>query len=105
MEWQATDQFGNLYVGESSATSFGELQQDLASLVEEVLARGGENCRLTVDMAYQEVSGPAPEAVSHVLRVPWFAAGDAETVLAGVREAVAAACARGGWPTLPVDLA
>ncbi|MCW5937631.1 MAG: hypothetical protein KIT11_10040 [Fimbriimonadaceae bacterium] len=73
MEWQATDQFGNLYVAESDAQSLEELRPHIASLVNEVRERAGDSFRITLDMGYQELNGPDPDNVSHVLRVPWFA--------------------------------
>lgn len=105
VEWQATDQFGTLYVGESDAADLDGLRADLASLLTEVRDRGGADCRLTVDLAYQEVSGPDPESVSHILRVPWFAGADPGGVLESVRAHVNAICEAEGWPVVPVGLA
>lgn len=105
MEWQATDQFGNLYVGESDATSVEALRPALASLVEEVRERAGDGFRVTVDFGYREVCGPDPENVTHVLRVPWLGEAPRPETLAEIAEAVAEACAALGVSGVTVESA
>lgn len=73
MEWEATDQFGNLYIGESNAKSVEELSHHLRMLIAEVLERTGGEFTLTLDYECSEITGPFPENVSHILRVPWIA--------------------------------
>ena len=92
MEWQATDQFGNLYVGVSEASSFEELRSDLASLVEQLQARSSEQVVITIDMEYQEINGPDPEKVSHVLQVAWLQSQSGEDI----RELVASELSESG---------
>jgi hypothetical protein len=72
MQWQATDQFGNLFVAQSEATDFEALKPELASLVEELASRNGEGFRVTFDFEYGEINGPHPEQVSHVIRSEWL---------------------------------
>jgi len=91
MQWQATDQFGNLYVGESEAKTFDELKPDLASLVEELLARTPDPVRISVDLDYCEVNGPDPNQVSHVLRVPALASFHTDESPAAILESFSAA--------------
>lgn len=73
VQWEATDQFGNLYVGMSSATSFAQLSghvQDLAEKLKERFPDGP--IVITIDFEYGEINGPDPEGVSHVLQTPWI---------------------------------
>lgn len=96
MEWQATDQFGNLYVGESSATSLDELRPQIASMISEVRLRAGESFRVCVDFDYKEIMAPDPENVTHVLRVPWLASQSPETFVGELATIVAEICAADG---------
>lgn len=72
MDWQATDQFGNLNIAQSSAESFESLRPDLTSIINELIERAGQQFQLTIDFDFQEVNGPDPESVSHILRIPWL---------------------------------
>ena len=72
VEWEATDQFGNLYVAASEARSPEELKEDLSSLIGEALLRASGRAEFAVDAAYGEVSAPSGSQVSHVLSVPWL---------------------------------
>ena len=96
MEWQATDQFGNLYVGDSEAHCLEELRTDLAMLVNEVRVRAGDSFQITIDFDYKEISGPEPERVTHILRVPWIATQLPDEILAGVTTIVTEICAING---------
>ena len=73
MEWEATDNFGNLNVGVSEASSLEELRGDLENLVEELHHRHPDGGQITVDFEYGEVNGPNPDEVSHVMQVAWLA--------------------------------
>jgi len=73
IEWEATDNFGNLMVARSEAESLAELKEDLLSLIEEALHRTPAGARFAVDSAYGEISAPSGSSVSHVLQVPWLA--------------------------------
>jgi hypothetical protein len=77
--WESTDQFGNMFIGVSSAVSVDELSGDLRSLVDELIQRGSEG-KVTVDFDFGEINGPDPEAVSHVLQCPWLGECDGDTV-------------------------
>lgn len=70
MQWSATDQFGNLYIGESDATDLEQLRPHLASLLEELKERASGPVVISIDMDYTEISGPTPDHVSHILRAP-----------------------------------
>lgn len=102
MEWQATDQFGNLFVGESDAQSWEELRPHVRMLVEELRARAGEGFAVTVDFSYGEVNGPSPDQVSHIVQAPWLAGVDPATGLAELEALVAEACAEVGIQPVPV---
>lgn len=72
MQWEATDQFGNLYVGASKSEDVGGLEDELRSMLTELRERGAETVTLTCDFEYGEINGPDPDQVSHILQVPWF---------------------------------
>jgi len=79
MQWEATDQFGNLWVGVSDAVSIHELRPHLASLVEQLALRTeGKPFRITIDREYGEINGPDPDGVSHVIRCGWVEGLEAE---------------------------
>jgi len=85
MQWEATDQFGNLYVGASQSTDALGLTEELRSMLTEIRERGAESAILTCDFEYCEISGPDPEQVSHILQVPWFAECEHDETIALVR--------------------
>jgi len=79
MEWQATDQFGNLYIATSDAQSVEELAPYLESLVDELMYRVGTTFGVTVDAPYGEIAGPHPSRVTHMLKVDWLSsAGESD---------------------------
>lgn len=81
MQWEGTDQFGNLFIGVSDATSIDELRPHLASLVEQLKIRTeGRPMTITVDTEYGEINGPDPNGVSHVIRCGWVEGLPAEYV-------------------------
>ncbi len=96
MEWQATDQFGNLYIAESGAKSFEELRPHIDMLVDALRERAGESFQVTLDMDYKEICGPHPENVSYLVRVPWLAGQDSVVVTERVRQLVVDACNQRG---------
>lgn len=83
--WESTDQFGNMFIGVSSAQSMDELREDIRSLVEELSQRGNEG-QVTVDFGYGEINGPNPEAVSHVLQVAWLEECDQDQIYKEIGE-------------------
>jgi len=105
MEWQATDQFGNLYVYESEAKTLDDLRPELASMVEELCARTPGPIRITIDIDYAELNGPDPEQVSHVLRVPNLASFHSDDSPQNIREGIAAVVAEKGIDRIVVELA
>ncbi len=104
MDWQATDQFGNLFVAESGAQSLDELRPHLASLLSEARERAGDEFQVTVDLAYQEVNAPDPESVSHVLRVPWLAGQPRETLGPALADALSELCAAHSLPGVTIKV-
>lgn len=88
MEWEATDNFGNLNVAVSEASSLEELRGDLESLVEELHHRHPDGGKISVDFSYGEVNGPDPEEVSYVMQVAWLMGreGDFEAICEVVGE-------------------
>lgn len=98
MQWDATDQFGNLFVAVSDADSLESLEPHVASLMEELRERWGEGFRVTIDCAFAAMSGPDPDQVSHSLRVPWLEAQDETTVVPKLEAMISSICARQGWP-------
>ena len=76
MQWQATDQFGNLYIGVSDSMTVDDLSTELASMIDELASRNPGPITLTVDQEYGEINGPDPNQVSHVLRAEWLTKGD-----------------------------
>jgi hypothetical protein len=109
MQWSATDQFGNLNTADSDATTVAELAPHLASLLEELRARAGDQIQITVDLDYSEIAGPAPDHVSHILRAPnlscFHSDQSPEEVRSEIAEAVEAICAQQGQTAIPVGLA
>jgi len=96
MEWQATDQFGNLFIGESDAQSFEDLKPHVSMLVDELKERAAGPFRVHFDYAYRELCGPDPERVSHVLRVPWLATVPKDDAVAEIGRVVAEVCSGSG---------
>lgn len=105
MDWQATDQFGNLYIGESSATSIDDLVPDLKSLVSELIERNGTKFQLTIDFEYQEVNGPHPENVTHIMRIPWLSTMEKEAACTSLADALKTICATKSLTEVEVCLA
>ncbi len=91
MNWEATDQFGNLYVGVSEAESTDDLRPHLASLIEELCQRTPGPIQVTIDMSYAEINGPDPEQVAYVLQVPWLS-GQGPDVVEQIKAALAEIC-------------
>jgi hypothetical protein len=85
MEFSATDNFGNLLVGESSSTTLDQLRSDLELMCESLLGRHDGEIALSIDVSFNEISGPNGDQVSHRMIVPWFesrvSAGESEDVI------------------------
>lgn len=78
IDWEATDNFGNLMVAKSDARSLEELREDLISLIDEALHRTPQGAIFAVDAAYGEVAAPSGNAVTHILQAPWLSQRVAE---------------------------
>lgn len=78
LEWEATDNFGNLMVAKSEAETLDDLKEDLRSLVEEALHRTPSGAAFAVDVAYGEIAAPDGNAVTHILQIPLLAKLKAE---------------------------
>ncbi|MEI7576461.1 MAG: hypothetical protein WCK51_06175 [Armatimonadota bacterium] len=101
MNWESTDNFGNLSVATSSASSLEELRTELESMIDVVFARTPEGVVFSVDKSYQEIAAPSDQQVTHVLTVPLLATLSAEDVQATLREVLAKmgreAAVQGTW--------
>ena len=72
MVWESTDQFGNLCVAVSEASSIAALQPELESMVEEVFLRNEGAVTFSIDPSYGEISAPDGNQVTHILSVSLF---------------------------------
>jgi hypothetical protein len=72
VHWEATDQFGNMFIGATEATSSEALVEDLVDMIQEVKARHSGPCTFSIDVSYGEISAPKADPVSHVLNVSWI---------------------------------
>ncbi len=78
LQWENTDQFGNLKVATSTATTLDNVKSDLEDLVRAVFEQHGREVTFSVDVPYAEISAPRSDQVSHVLNLPFvsvFVAG------------------------------
>ena len=71
-------------------------------LVTEVRERVGDQFQITVDFDYSEISGPEPDRVTHVLRVPWLGTVDKEAVSVQLSDAVNVLCSELGLTRVTV---
>jgi hypothetical protein len=73
LNWETTDQFGNLVVANSSASSSDQLREDLENLCTRVFDRHwGEIITFSIDFEYGEISAPRGDQVSHMVQMPWL---------------------------------
>lgn len=80
LQWENTDQFGNLKVATSDATGLDDIEPDLRDLARAVFEDHGEEVFFSIDVAYAEVSAPRGDQVSYVLNIPFVT----ELIAAGV---------------------
>ncbi len=81
LQWENTDQFGNLKVATSEATTLDNVKPDLEELVRAVFEQHGREVTFSIDVPYSEISAPRGDQVSHVLNLPFvsvFVAGGME---------------------------
>lgn len=71
LQWENTDQFGNLKAATSSASGLDNVEDDLKDLVRAVFDQHGEDVKFSVDVAYAEISAPRGDQVSHILNLPF----------------------------------
>ena len=71
LQWENTDQFGNLKVATSSATGLEDVESDLRDMARAVFEQHGEDAMFSVDVSYAEVSAPKGDQVSHLLNLPF----------------------------------
>jgi hypothetical protein len=90
VDWEATDQFGNLYVGHSYAQVLSDLGPELEDMIDKLRDRSNGPIVLTIDMDYGQINGPLPDQVSHVLNVPLLAtlADSTGDIVAAIRDLV-----------------
>ena len=104
MQWEATDQYGNLWVANSDAVCIEELRPHLASLIEQLVQRTeGKPFRVTIDREYGEINGPDPDGVSHVIRCPWVEGLPAE-LAQDICDALEEICAEKGLSGISIEL-
>ena len=78
LKWENTDQFGNLKVATSMATSLENVKPELEDMVNSVFEQHGRDVTFSVDVPYAEISAPRGDQVSHILNLPFvsvFVAG------------------------------
>lgn len=80
MKWEATDQFGNLYVGVSASSDAETLEPEIDDLLAKLRERCGEQFTVTVDGDYGEINGPDPDSVAYVLQVSWLSTDSSASV-------------------------
>jgi hypothetical protein len=71
LQWENTDQFGNLKVATSSATGLDDVEHDLRDMARAVFEQHGEDVTFSVDVNYAEISAPRGDQVSHLLNIPF----------------------------------
>lgn len=89
MHWESTDNFGNLSIATSSATTLEDLRVELESMIDVVFARTPEGVAFSVDKSYQEIAAPSDQQVTHVLTVPLLGSVSTEDVQATLRDVLA----------------
>jgi hypothetical protein len=72
MQWESTDNFGNLMVATSEATTPDGLAHDLQLLIDALLDRHEGEVAISVDVPYGEVAGPSGNQVSHIVNCSAF---------------------------------
>lgn len=89
LTWENTDQFGNLKVACSGASSVDTLNADLESLVEAVFAQHSSGVTFSVDASYGEIAAPNGDQVSHVLSLPFLSSvADKSAASAEIQQAL-----------------
>ncbi|MEI7984896.1 MAG: hypothetical protein WCI55_04645 [Armatimonadota bacterium] len=73
LQWENTDQFGNLKVATSSATGLEDVESDLRDMARAVFEDHGEEVMFSIDVNYAEISAPRGDQVSYVLNIPFVA--------------------------------
>lgn len=73
LQWQNTDQFGNLKVAVATGTSLEDIFEDLDGLAEAVFTQHSENVQFSIDVPYGEIAAPSGDQVSHILQIPFLA--------------------------------
>lgn len=71
LNWENTDQFGNLKVATSSATGLDDVESDLRDMARAVFEQHGEDVMFSIDVSYAEISAPKGDQVSHLLNLPF----------------------------------
>jgi hypothetical protein len=76
MQWESTDQFGNLMVATCDATDSEGISEALSEMVRAVFERTPEGVTFSIDSSYREVAAPSPDQVSHILTLPYLGGGE-----------------------------
>ena len=76
MQWESTDNFGNLSVATSNAQTPESLKEDLQNLVTTLFHRWEStpdlDIKISIDVRSGEICGPDSNQVSHIMEVPWL---------------------------------
>lgn len=106
MQWESTDQFGNMFIGVSKSRDVKGLRSEILSMLSELNSRNEGGYTVTVDFAYGEINGPNPHEVSHVLQVEWLSdCDDHTTMMLEFQDMVASICLEKGWSEPTVESA
>jgi hypothetical protein len=101
LRWESTDNFGNLSIATTSATTLDELKADIESMIDVVFSRTPEGVTFSVDKAYQEIAAPSDSQVTHVLTVPLLASFSSDQVQECLKEVLGSlgreASVQGPW--------
>ena len=72
LQWENTDQFGNLKVATSTASGLEDVEPDLRDLAKAVFEQHSEDVSFSVDVSFCEISAPRGDQVSHLLNLPFI---------------------------------
>ncbi len=72
VQWESTDNFGNLVIAQSGARDDAALRADLEDMVAVVFARHEEDITFSIDPQVGQILAPRPSMVTHIMNVPWF---------------------------------
>lgn len=73
LQWDNTDQFGNLKVAISDASDAETFESHVQDMIARVREQHGDaGLIFSVDTSYKEVAAPRGDQVSHILQCDWL---------------------------------